>query len=83
MAALEKTTSNRSAGAQAAMSPGANSSPSPAKAALYASIGGLVVNGKSLDGVPFDPEFAAELEPGKPLNARDLAKLRAMGIPLE
>jgi len=51
-----------------------------AKPAVYASIGGLVVNGRSLDGAPFDPAFAAQLDPNAPITPEVAAKLRAMGI---
>jgi len=51
-----------------------------AKPAVYASIGGLVVNGRSLDGAPFDPAFAAQLDPQAPITPEVAAKLRGMGI---
>lgn len=53
---------------------------SAAKPALFASIGGLVVNGRSLDGAPFDPALAAQLDPGAPITPAVAAKLRALGL---
>ena len=53
---------------------------SAAKTALFASTGGLVVDGRSLEGAPFDPAFAAELEPGKPISPAVAAKLQSRGL---
>ena len=53
---------------------------SAARPALYASIGGLVVNGRGLDGAPFDPQFAAQLDPSQPITPYVASRLQAMGL---